>query len=90
MQCPYAKYNCSFCGLKNEVEEHLKTCRYENFKEVLAFYDNKLNSYEETIQELHQTITQKDEHIQSLTNYISTLSLRMDNFEKKVEDKFSK
>ena len=89
MQCPYSKYNCQFSGLKTEVDDHLKSCRYENFKEVLLFYDNKLSSYEETIQELHQTIAQKDENIQSLTNYISTLSLRMDNFEKKVDDKFS-
>lgn len=90
MQCPYSKYNCKFTGLKTDVENHLKTCRYENFKEVLIFYDTKLNSYEENIQELHQTIAKKDENIQSLTNYISTISSRIDNFEKKVEDKFSK
>jgi chromosome segregation ATPase len=89
VQCPYSKYNCKFSGFKTEVEEHLKTCRYENFKEVLMFYDSKLNTYEETIQELQQTIANKDENIQSLTNYISTLSSRIDNFEKKVEDKFS-
>ena len=63
VQCPYSKYNCKFSGFKSEVEEHLKTCRYENFKEVLMFYDSKLNTYDETIQELHQTIAKKDENI---------------------------
>lgn len=90
LQCPNFKYKCNFCGTKEEVDEHVKNCRLDNMKEILSFYEEKMNNYEESIQELSMIISQKDDQINMLTNCISTLSHRMDNFEKKVEDKLSK
>ena len=89
-QCPNSKYKCNFYGTNDEVEEHKKSCRLDNIKELLSFYEERMNNYEESIQELNLVIQQKDDQINMLTNCLSTLSLRIDNFEKKVEDKLSK
>ncbi|XP_072029990.1 E3 ubiquitin-protein ligase TRAF7-like isoform X3 [Amphiura filiformis] len=81
-KCDHHKYGCHFVGTQEQVNEHLPNCRYEGIKEYLQ-------TSEDRIRELGQTISQKDQEIGFLRSMLGKLSERVDRLEKSMELKIN-
>ena len=52
--CFFLPLRCPFRGTREQLHEHLKSCQFEQFKEIL-------NEFEEKISKLQKQVKQKDE-----------------------------
>ncbi|XP_025081950.1 E3 ubiquitin-protein ligase TRAF7-like [Pomacea canaliculata] len=78
VRCPYQKYSCEFMGTQEDLEDHLKVCRFEGMKDFLQRVDEKM-------QDLHLSLSQKDQEIEFLRSMLGRLSERLENLEKTVD-----
>ncbi|KAK7003570.1 E3 ubiquitin-protein ligase TRAF7-like isoform X1, partial [Biomphalaria glabrata] len=80
VHCPNKKYSCDFIGTQDELEEHLKSCRFEGMKEFLRLTDEKVT-------DLQMHLNQKDQEIEFLRSMLGRLSERLETMEKSVDMK---
>ncbi|RUS79841.1 hypothetical protein EGW08_012405 [Elysia chlorotica] len=80
VHCPYQKYSCDFLGTQEELEEHLKTCKFEGMKDFLQRTD-------ERVTDLQMSLNQKDQEVEFLRSMLGRLSERLENLEKTVDMK---
>lgn len=65
-------------GTQEDLEDHLKVCRFEGMKDFLQRVDEKM-------QDLHLSLSQKDQEIEFLRSMLGRLSERLENLEKTVD-----
>ncbi|XP_076443202.1 E3 ubiquitin-protein ligase TRAF7-like [Babylonia areolata] len=80
VRCPYQKYSCEFVGTQDDLEEHLRVCRFEGMKDFLHRVDEKMG-------DLQLSLNQKDQEIEFLRSMLGKLSERLENLEKSVDIK---
>ena len=76
-------YSCDFTGTQEELDEHLKVCKFEGMKEFLHRTDEK-------IADLQFSLNTKDQEIGFLRSMLGKLSEKVDNLEKFTEVKLRK
>jgi E3 ubiquitin-protein ligase TRAF7 len=64
----------------DELEDHLKNCKYEDMKEFITKTEGRLADYQLKIE-------QKDQEIGFLRSMLGKLSERLEVMEKALEDK---
>lgn len=72
--------SCEFRGTQEDLEDHLKVCRFEGMKDFIQRVDEKM-------QDLHLSVNQKDQEIEFLRSMLGRLSERLENLEKSVDVK---
>lgn len=80
VKCPHQKYSCDFGGTQEELDEHLKSCKFESMKEFLQRTD-------ERIADLTFTLNSKDQEIAFLRSMLGKLSEKVETLEKVTEVK---
>lgn len=76
--CPHQRYSCEFVGTQEELDEHLKACKFESMKDFLQRTDERIN-------DLQVHLNQKDQEIEFLRSMLGRLSERLENMEKSVD-----
>ena len=72
--------SCEFVGTQDELEEHLKLCKFESMKEFLQRTDEKMA-------DLYFSLSQKDQEIEFLRSMLGKLSEKLETLEKSVDFK---
>ena len=67
-------------GTHEDLEEHLKVCRFEGMKDFLQRVDEKMV-------DLQLSLNQKDQEIEFLRSMLGKLSERLESLEKSVDMK---
>ncbi|XP_048759557.1 uncharacterized protein LOC125669151 [Ostrea edulis] len=80
VRCPHHKYSCEFTGTQEELQEHLKLCKYEGMKDFMSHMEEKVG-------ELQESLEEKDQEINFLRSMLGKLSERLENLEKTAEIK---
>ncbi|XP_050403849.1 E3 ubiquitin-protein ligase TRAF7 [Patella vulgata] len=80
VRCSNKKYGCDFVGTQEELEDHLKHCKYESMKEFLQRSDEKMS-------DMQLTVLQKDQEIEFLRSMLGKLAERLEMLEKSVDIK---
>lgn len=80
VKCPHHKYSCEFTGTQEELNIHLKMCKYEGMKDFLGHMEEKVG-------ELQESLEEKDQEINFLRSMLGKLSERLENLEKTAEIK---
>lgn len=75
--------SCNFHGTREDLEEHLKQCKFENMKEFIQ-------RTEERVSDLQCSLSQKEQEIGFLRTMLGKLSEKLDRLEKFVEFKVGK
>ena len=76
-------FSCDFTGTQEELEDHLKTCKFESMKEFLHRTDEKIS-------DLQFSLNSKDQEIGFLRSMLGKLSERVETLERNSEVKLSK
>ncbi|XP_062620019.1 E3 ubiquitin-protein ligase TRAF7-like [Saccostrea cucullata] len=80
VRCPHFKHSCEFTGTQEELQDHLKICKYEGVKDFLGHIEEKIG-------ELQESLEEKDQEINFLRSMLGKLSERLENLEKSAEMK---
>ncbi|XP_061191803.1 uncharacterized protein LOC133200083 [Saccostrea echinata] len=80
VRCPHHKHSCEFTGTQDELQDHLKVCKYEGVKDFLGHMEEKIG-------ELQESLEEKDQEINFLRSMLGKLSERLENLEKSAEMK---
>jgi hypothetical protein len=72
--------SCDFVGTQDDLEEHLKMCRFEGMKDFLQRVDEKMA-------DMQMNLNQKDQEIEFLRSMLGKLSERLETLEKNVDMK---
>lgn len=80
VRCPHVKYSCDFTGTQDELEDHLKTCKFESMKEFLHRTDEKIS-------DLQFALNSKDQEVGFLRSMLGKLSERVETLERNSEVK---
>ncbi|KAL4230818.1 E3 ubiquitin-protein ligase traf7 [Mactra antiquata] len=80
VRCPYQKYSCDFTGTQEDLDEHLKVCKFDSMKEFLQRTDEK-------IADLQFSLSNKDQEIAFLRSMLGKLSEKVETLEKVTEVK---
>ncbi|WAQ96435.1 TRAF7-like protein [Mya arenaria] len=75
VRCPHQKFSCEFTGTSEELEDHLKVCKFESMKEFLQRTD-------ERITDLQFALNSKDQEIAFLRSMLGKLSEKVESLEK--------
>ena len=75
--------SCEFVGTHEDLEEHLKVCRFEGMKDFLQRVDEKMV-------DLQLSLNQKNQEIEFLRSMLGKLSERLESLEKSVDMKLGK
>ncbi|XP_046580638.1 LOW QUALITY PROTEIN: E3 ubiquitin-protein ligase TRAF7-like [Haliotis rubra] len=78
VRCPHQKYSCEFLGTQEELEEHMKVCKFDSMKEFLQRTDERMT-------DLQFSLNQKDQEIEFLRSMLGKLSERLESLEKSVD-----
>ncbi|KAK3090371.1 hypothetical protein FSP39_011288, partial [Pinctada imbricata] len=70
--------DCEFVGTQEQMDEHLKFCKFEAVKDFLAHTDEKIS-------ELQDSIKDKDDQINFLRSMLGKLAERLEGLEKSSE-----
>ena len=76
-------FSCDFTGTQDELEDHLKSCKFESMKEFLHRTDEKIS-------DLQFSLNSKDQEIGFLRSMLGKLSERVETLERNSEVKLSK
>lgn len=71
-------HSCEFLGTQEELEEHMKVCKFDSMKEFLQRTDERMS-------DLQFTLNQKDQEIEFLRSMLGKLSERLESLEKSVD-----
>lgn len=74
VRCPHLRYHCFFEGTREEMAQHLETCKFEGLKGFL-------NRTDEHIMELQEEVKRKDEEIVFLRSMLASLSEKVEQLE---------
>ena len=75
--------SCDFTGTQDELEDHLKTCKFESMKEFLHRTDEKIS-------DLQFALNSKDQEVGFLRSMLGKLSERVETLERNSEVKLGK
>ncbi|XP_065065622.1 E3 ubiquitin-protein ligase TRAF7-like isoform X3 [Rhopilema esculentum] len=78
LRCPNSRFNCPFKGTDEQVDSHLKDCKFEGLKDFLQHT-------EERMQRTLTLLEEKDQEISFLKSMLAKVTERMDRMEKAVE-----
>ena len=79
----WSPFSCDFTGTQEELDEHLKGCKFESLKEFLHRTDDKIN-------DLQFSLNTKDQEIAFLRSMLGKLSEKVEALEKFTEVKVRK
>lgn len=75
--------SCDFTGTQEELDEHLKVCKFESLKEFLQRTDEKIS-------DLQFSLNSKDQEIAFLRSMLGKLSEKVEALEKFTDVKVRK
>uniref|UniRef100_A0AAU6MX40 Tumor necrosis factor receptor-related factor 7 n=1 Tax=Argopecten irradians TaxID=31199 RepID=A0AAU6MX40_ARGIR len=79
-RCTHQRFGCEFMGVHDELDEHLKVCKFEGMKEYI-------HRTEEKMSDMQYSLNQKDQDVGFLRSMLGKLAERLENMEKQTEDR---